>query len=82
MTHAVGAAPTFFLATATNSHGFTNTGLSHISRVSLGRRVSAVAPEATVLAPIGITLRALVVAASAVARDTAVCQKLRVHTSL
>lgn len=82
MTPALGAVPTFLFEMATNSIGFTNTGASHKSSVSVGNCVSAASPDATFLDPIGTTLRALADAHSAVARDTVVCPKLSAHISL
>ncbi len=82
ITPADGAVPTFFLATAINSPGFTKIGASPRSTLSVGNWVSTADEAGTWRVPIMIDLRAFVVADSAVARDTAVCQKFRVHISL
>ena len=82
ITQAEGAVPTFFLAIATNSPGLTKIGASPRSILIVGSCVSTAEAAATCRVPITIALRAFVVAASAVASDTAVCQNTRVHISL
>ena len=65
-----------------NSHGFIKIGASHKSKDIVGSNVRATAPDATVLTPRGTTRLIFVDAPSVVARDTAVCQKFILHTSL
>lgn len=65
-----------------NSPGLTNIGASPRSIDTVGSCVSATDAAVTVRVPRTIALRAFVVAASAVASDTAVCPNTSVQISL